>query len=129
MPTTNNFIAFSGSFTKILSNSIIIATSTVLGNGFSSGNCGVGLRLNNTWDFGSGYQYDGQWTQAHQTTIVISTGRWTGVAAGVHTMGWGWLPANGTNNRPFDFLNPNTASGEPRNQQMTSSIVIYEVAA
>lgn len=129
MPYSNNFTAFSGSFNKLRSDSVIVATATVFGSSFDSGNCGTGLRLNNTWDFGSAYQYDGAWTQALQTTIAIGTGRWTGVPAGTHTMGWGWQTADGaTGNRPFQWLNPSSAGGDARVQQMTSSIVIYEVA-
>ena len=128
MPTTSNYVAFSGSFTKQRTDSVIIATSTVFGNGFSAGNCGVGLRLDSTWDFGSAYQYDGAWSQVDQITIVVGTGRWEGFAAGSHTMGWGWFPANNAANKPFDFLNPNAANGELRNNQVISSIVIFEVA-
>ena len=128
MPTTSNYVAFSGSFTKQRTDSVIIATSTVFGNSFNSGNCGVGLKLDSTWDFGSSYQYDGAWSGPLQTTIVIGTGRWEGFAAGSHTMGWGWSPADGSNQQPFAFLNPNTASGELRNNQLISSIVIFEVA-
>ena len=128
MPSTSNYVAFSGSFIKQRADSVIIATSTVFGNSFNSGNCGVGLKLDSTWDFGSSYQYDGAWSGPLQTTIVIGTGRWEGFAAGSHTMGWGWFPANNAANKPFDFLNPNAANGELRNNQVISSIVIFEVA-
>jgi hypothetical protein len=126
MPTTNTHIAFSGTFNKILSSSIIIATSTVFGAPFQSGNCGVGMRLNSTWDFGCAYQYDGAWGSS-QTTIIVGTGRWTDVPAGTNTMNWGWQTVNGSaSDKPFSWLNPNS-NDDARNQQKVSSIIIYEV--
>jgi len=128
LSNTSEYVAFSGSFTKKRSDSIIIAQANVYGNSFQSGNCGVGLKLDSTWDFGSSYQYDGAWNQALQVTIVTGNGLWTGVSSGSHTMGWGWKTANGSSaEKPFDFLNPNGTS-DARIPQITSTIVIYEIA-
>lgn len=128
MSNSAEYVAFSGTFTKKRSDSIIIAQSNVYGSSFSSGNCGVGLKLDSTWDFGSSYQYDGAWSQALQVTIVTGNGMWSGISSGSHTMGWGWKTANGsTAERPFDYLNPNGAA-DARIPQITSTIVIYEVA-
>ena len=126
MPATTSAIAFSGNFTKQLNDSIIIATATVFGGPFQSGNCGVGLRLDSTWDYGAAYQYDGAWGSS-QATIVVATGRWSGISAGSRTMAFGWNSLVPGSERPFEWLNPNS-NNDPRNQQMISSIVIYEVA-
>lgn len=127
-------ICFSGSFTKLRNDTIIRATATVFGAGFFSGNCGVGLVLDNgtaieRWDYGMAYQYDGAWSSTQQTTMVFGQTQWAGVAAGGHTIAFGWNVASGssdTNNRPFNFLNPNS-SDDVRNNQMVSRIVVYEV--
>ena len=126
MPNVNAYTAFDGTFNKKRSDTVIIATATVFGVGFSSGNCGVGLFIDTTWDYGAGYQYDGAWSDALQTQAVPATGRWTGVSTGVHTVGFGWKHFNGDTGRPFNMLNPNS-SDDPRNQQMISSIIVYEV--
>lgn len=117
---------FGGSFTKQRSDTNIVATCTVFGAQYDSGNCAVGLKLDSTWDYGCAYQYDGAWTRANQTTIIIGQGFWTGITAGSHTMTFGWNSADSSTNRPFVYLNPNN-SDDSRNQQMVSSIIIYEV--
>jgi hypothetical protein len=82
---------------------------------------------NERWDYGMAYQYDGAWSSVNQTTIVFGQAQWTSVAAGSHTMSFGWNTRDGnTNNRPFNNLNPNS-SDDSRNQQMVSRIVVYEV--
>ena len=125
--TSNTGILFSGSFTKLLSETKIIAKCTVFGDGYASGNCGVGMRLDSTWDYGCAYQYDGAWGQ-YQTTIITGQGYWDTISAGSHTMAFGWNNIDGTSSdRPFVYLNPNNqVTSEPRNQQMVSSIIVYE---
>ena len=123
--TTGAVIAFDGSFTKHRSDTAIMATCTVFGATFYSGNCAVGMRLDSTWDYGCAYQYDGAWGTS-QTTIVVGQGYWTGISAGSHTMAFGWNPADSSTNRPFAYLNPNSAD-DSRNRQMVSSIIVYEV--
>lgn len=121
------FIAFSGTFTKQKADSIIIATCNVFGSGYASGNCGVGLKLDSAWDYGVAYQYDGAWSQTLQTVLITGHCQWSGIAAGSHTIGFGWNPINGASGeKPFDYLNPNNTY-EPRNQQMVSSILVHEV--
>lgn len=122
---------FSGTFTKLRGDSTLIATCTVFGDGFYSGNCGVGMFIDSTsnWDYGCGYQYDGSWSSTIQTTVVNGQSQWTGISAGIHTIGFGWKCANGSaTDRPFSYVNPNTANSETRNQQMISSIFVYEIA-
>jgi hypothetical protein len=130
--TSNRTTIITGTFTKLRADTVIRATSTVFGCQYFSGNCGVGLVLdfgtaNERWDYGMAYQYDGAWSSTQQTTMVFGQAQWTGVAAGSHTMSFGWNTADGgTNNRPFSILNPNS-SDDPRNNQMVSRIVVYEV--
>ena len=123
--TTGAVIAFGGSFTKHRADTAIMATCTVFGAQYYSGNCGVGLRLDSSWDYGCAYQYDGAWGTS-QTTIVVGQGYWTGIGAGSHTMSFGWNPADSSTNRPFVYLNPNSTD-DSRNRQMVSSIIVYEV--
>ena len=124
---SNSAIIFGGSFTKLLPETKIIAKCTVFGDGYNSGNCGVGMRLDNTWDYGCAYQYDGAWG-AYQTTVIVGQGYWDTVSAGSHTISFGWNNINGvTTDRPFNYVNPNNqVTSEPRNQQMVSSIIVYE---
>jgi len=117
---------FGDNFTKLRSDTDIFATCTVYGAGYNAGNCGVGMKLNSIWQFGCGYQYDGAWSATTQTTIIIGTGYWSTPPAGASSIYFGWKPANGGANRPFNYFNPNT-SEEARNQQFISSIVVYEV--
>ncbi len=120
---------FSGSFTKLRSDSRLIARCTVFGAQYYSGNCGVGMNIDGgNWDFGTAYQYDGAWSNANQTTIITGQATWTGISAGSHTVGFGWNTVNNdAGNRPFNIFNPNS-SDDGRNQQMVSSITIFEVA-
>ena len=118
---------FGDTFTKLRSDTDIFTTCTVFGCDYESGNCGVGMKLNSTWQFGCGYQYDGAWSGTIQTTIIIGTGYWSTPPIGSTTIYFGWKPANGAANRPFAIFNPNTTNGEARNQQFISSIVVYEV--
>ena len=79
------------------------------------------------WDYGVAYQYDGAWSSTIQTTIIVGHSYWTGVTAGAHTIGFGWKTADaGASNRPFNILNPNSTE-ESRNQQMVSTIILYEI--
>lgn len=122
------YVYFSGSFTKHLDTSKIVATCTVFGAGYNNGNNGVGLKLDNTWDYGVAYQYDGAWSATQQTTIIVGQCEWSGFAAGTHTIGFGANAANGAGTSVFNVINPNS-NDDARNQQMVSSIIVYEVAA
>ena len=125
------YVIFSGTFTKLRADSTIVATCNVFGDGFNSGNCGVGMQIDSTsnWDYGCHYQYDGLWSSTQQTTTISGQCQWTGISAGSHTIGFGWKCANGsTSDRPFDYFNTNAAKGETGNQQMVSSIYVYEIA-
>jgi len=131
---SNGQIFFSGSFTKRLASTKLIATTTSFWAGYYSGNCGMGLKLtaNSTdyWRYGVGYQYDGAWSSNDQTTIVVGQSSWDSIPAGTHTMGLGQNTANGSSSeKPGYCMNPNsnTSYGEVRNQQFVSSIIIYEV--
>jgi hypothetical protein len=118
---------FGGSFTKQRSDTVLIATNTVFGAGYYSGNCGVGMKLDNTWHFGTGYQYDGAWSATAQVTVINGQGYWSGIAAGSHTLYWGWKCADGgAGNRPFNYFNPNS-NDDSRLQQVVSSMIVYEV--
>lgn len=120
---------FSGTFTKLRSDTVIIATATIFGEAFNSGNCGVCLKIDGgTPNYGLCYQYDGSWG-AFQTTTISGQCQFTGIAAGTRTISAGWHTFNGSaSDRPFGFLNPNSSTpSEPRNRQMVSSIIVYEV--
>ena len=118
---------FGGTFTKFRTDTLLRATCTVFGASYASGNSGVGLVLDeNLWDYGVAYQYDGAWSQGNQTTIIFGTSYWTGIAEGRHKIEFGWNSINGTANNPFNVFNPSNAD-DVRNQQMISSIVVYEV--
>ena len=121
---------FSGTFTKLRSDTVIIATTTIFGEAFSAGNCGVCLKIDGgTPNYGLQYQYDGSWSSTIQTTTISGQCQFTGIAAGTRTMSAGWHTINNeAGNRPFGFLNPSPSTpGETRNQQMVSSIIVYEV--
>jgi hypothetical protein len=122
-------VLFSGTFNKTRDDTAIVATCTVFGAGYNSGNCGVGLKFGNYWDFGVGYAYDGSWSSTAQVTIVNGQSYWNQpMSAGAYTVGWGWKCANGgTAERPFNYLNPNSADSDSRNQQFVSSILVYEI--
>ena len=127
------YILFNGSFTKQLASSNIIATCTVFGTAFQSGNSGVWLKLTDStatdyWDYGVAYQYDGAWSATQQVTMVIGQSAWSSIPAGTTTVGFGWNPANGASGeRPFSNFNPNSTD-DVRNRQMASSIFVYEIA-
>lgn len=128
---TSYSVIFSGTFTKLRADTTIFATCNVFGDGFYSGNCGVGMQIDSSsnWDYGCNYQYDGSWGP-YQTTTISGQCQWTGISAGSHTIGFGWKCANGSaTDRPFINFNPNnTVTSESRNQQMVSSIFVYEIA-
>jgi hypothetical protein len=118
-------ILFGGTFEKLRADTYIRATCTVFGNGFQSGNCAVGMKLDNSWDYGCAYQYDGVWAQ--QTQMIFGTSYWTSVMQGVHNISVGWNTINNSSNeRPFTTLNPNN-NQDARNQQFVSTILVYEV--
>ena len=117
---------FGDNFTKLRSDTDIFATCTVYGSDFEAGNCGVGMKLNSTWQFGCGYQYDGAWVDGMQTTIIIGTGYWSTPPAGASSIYFGWKPADSDSTLPFAVFNPNETA-DSRNQQFISSIVVYEV--
>jgi hypothetical protein len=126
-------VLFGDYFTKLRNDTILRATTTVFGASFSAGNCGVGAVIdfntaNEQWDFGTGYQYDGAWTQSQQMTLITGHHQWTGIRAGRHLMSYGWYPAgNNSGNLPFNIFCPNN-NDDGRNQQTQSRIVIFEVA-
>lgn len=131
IPNAGEQIYFSDTFTKLRSDTNIVAIANVFGSIYSSGNCGVGIKFGDYWDFGSAYQYDGQWAP-YQVTIIIGTGYWDArtysIPAGSYTVAFGQKPVSGyTSERPFEYLNPNGAV-DPRNPQLTSTITVYEIA-
>ena len=116
-----------GTFTKLEASSNIVATCTVYGNNFESGNCGVGLVVDSSiWDHGVGYQYDGAWSDEQQTQIVIGTCNFGSLSVGTHTINFGWRHVNADLGRPFIYLSPNSRS-DPRNQQFIYRIAVWEV--
>lgn len=132
---TNLGILYGFRFKKTRTNSDLIATHTTFGDGYSAGNCGIGMRAYNLdtgisyWDYGSGYQYDGAWSATQQCTIVTGTAFWELLPAGTYAISVGWNTANGsTADRPFNYLNPDFSNGDGRVQRMVSSIFVYEVA-
>lgn len=127
LSSTNVSTYFSGNVTKISSSSKIIATCTVFGADYHSGNCGFGMHFNGVWDFGCGYQYDSGWTDGSQVTIANGTSVWTGVNAGTYTLGVGHKHYNGDTGKFCGIINPNS-SDESRNRQHISTINWYEVA-
>ena len=128
MPASAEFIAFNGNFTKLRSDTDLIATCTVYGHFRVSGNCGVGMVIDRAyWDHGCGYQYDVGWTDGSQTIIVTGSSRWTGIPSGTRNIGFGWKTFNrASGDRPFSFLNPFN-NPDPRNQQFISSIFVFEI--
>ncbi len=118
---------FGSNFEKKRHDTDIFATCTVFGAYYYSGNCGVGLCLNGQWDHGVAYQYDGQWNRDDQTTIVVGSCLWSNVQKGDCRIDFGWKTYNGSSgDKPFLYLNPNHER-DGRNQQMSSSIIVYEV--
>lgn len=57
---------------------------------------------------------------------IYVTQYWSGIAAGAHTLSWGWQPIDGSSNRPFNVQNVN-ALNDGRNRQNGSEFVIWEV--
>lgn len=125
--TATQAVAFSGTFKKFKANTIIRSTCTVFGDGYYDGNCGVGMVINGSlWDHGCAYQYDGSWSATLQTTVITGSSIWSNIGIGTHTIGFGWRPANAVASKPFNYINP-SSSTESRNQQMSSTIFVYEV--
>lgn len=123
-----NVTHFSGGFTKTTSTSNLVVLATVIGGQYNDGNGAVGIVLDSTtWDWGAAYNYDGVWTKANATVQCIGTGYFTGVSAGVHTMGWGVKAVNGVSTRPYETLNPN-GTDDARNGQFISTLIVYEIA-
>ncbi len=129
IPGSQTYDIFSGTFTKERADSVIIATFHMFGEEYSSGNCGIGMKCDGNWDHGGAYQYNGAWG-AYQTTVVYGIHRWTGIAAGSRSISVGFRTLDGGGgNRPFVYLNPNSSTpSDNRNQQIVSSIFVYEVA-
>lgn len=123
-----NATHFSGGFTKTTSTSNLVVLATVVGGQYNDGNGAVGIVLDSTtWDWGAAHNYDGSWTKSYTTVQCIGTGYFTGVSAGVHTMGWGVKAANGGTTRPYETLNPNSTD-DSRNGQFISTLIVYEIA-
>ena len=115
VPGAGTLKLFGGDFEKKRHDTDIFATCTVFGAYFYSGNCGVGLCLN------------GQWTRDSQTTIIVGSCLWSNVQKGDCRIDFGWNTYNGSSgDKPFLYLNPNHER-DGRNQQMISSIIVYEV--
>lgn len=126
---SNTGILFSGTYTKILGSteSYLVIRASVFGAQFSSGNCGTGVRVDSTWNYGAAYQYDGQWSSSNQTTVIWGYHIFTGIAAGARTIGFGWNTADGSSNdRPFAIFNPNN-NDDSRNMQMASTMLVQEI--
>ena len=117
---------WSGSFTKLRNDTDIYAYSHQMFQGWYSGNCSVGMNMDNSnslWDYGHSYQYDGNYGPA--TIQPTGCSRWTGLAAGSHTIYFGWNARSGTNT-PGTIWNPNN-NEDNRDQQIVSSMIVYEV--
>ncbi len=118
---------WSGSFTKLRADTDIYVYSHQMFQGWYSGNCAVGLNMDNSnslWDYGHGYQYDGNYGPA--TIQPTGCSRWTGLSAGSHTVYFGWNPNGGGANTPGNIWNPNN-NEDNRDQQRVSSMIVYEV--
>ena len=129
MPTTNAYAPLSGTYTKILGStqSKLVCRLTAFYAGYNSGSCGAYIACDSTKHYGTGYQYDGSWSSTQQTTVVFGQAEFTGIAAGNRTISHGWNTANGsTSDKIGNYFNPNS-NDDSRNQQMISSITVFEV--
>jgi hypothetical protein len=131
---------FGGEFTKIRKDTDIIVTLTAFAIGFNEGNGNTGVSLNKThWDHGCSYQYDGQWDNVNQTTLIHGTHYFTAAQClpGVNRVDFGQgRYADNTQASYFCYvLNgvagiPSGSSGsgaESRLEGYVSTMHVYEV--
>jgi hypothetical protein len=130
---------FGGEFTKVRKDTDLIITLTAFAIGFNEGNGNCGVSLNKThWDHGCSYQYDGQWDNVNQTTLVHGTHYFTAAQclAGVNRIDFGqntyansaqatyfcWV-LNGVSGVP----SYNGTAAEARLEGYVSTMHVYEV--
>ena len=126
--TSATGILFSGYHNKLLdrNGSYLIIRSSVFGAQYSAGNCGTGVRIGSTWDYGAAYQYDGSWSSTQQTTCIYGYHIFTDVDAGSRNIEFGWNARDGGSNRPFAIFNPNN-NDDARLRQIISTMYVQEV--
>jgi|SaaInlV_150m_DNA_4_1039716.scaffolds.fasta_scaffold05190_4 hypothetical protein len=113
-----------GTITKISATSKLVVSGTFSGQAEHSGSCGVGIRINTLYRYGN-YTYA---TTTNSKNYAINAD-FGAMAAGVHTVYWGWKTGNGgSTDRPFAVFNPNSTD-DSRQQQTTSVIIVTEVEA
>lgn len=102
----------------------IIVSVNVIGEGNSSGAVGTEISYDGTKSHSASYDYNGQ---GYMVTIT-GNAKFTGVSSGSRTLTVGWTSGNGTANSPVLVVNPNSTD-DARYTQMVSTVVVYEVIA
>ena len=125
LPNSSNYWVSFGTFTKLSSTSKLVVSGTFSGHASNSGTCGIGLRIDSTYRWGS-YTYEENNGTSKSMAMNADFGA---MGTGSHTMYWGWQTGNGsTTDKPFIVLNP-SSSDDARGQQSSSVIIITEVEA
>jgi hypothetical protein len=119
------YTAFTWTFTKLYGTTTnVIVQGNIPGHGNTNDVNNWFINIDGT------YQYTG--TAATDTAAESQSVQvlqvWTGLAAGSHTVTFGWNVGNGTANRDMDVINPNSTD-DARYQQNGSVFILTEVIA
>ena len=130
LPTGSSWSRQVGSFTKLSATSDLFISVHIPGDGNYSDNCGVFVQLDsNSSPSNNTHAYRGisYVSSLGHTNAIRGQQKWSGKAAGLHTLHWGWKTINGSSgDRPFNVLNSNN-SDDVREQQHHSTFIIMEV--
>ena len=129
LSSTNRFVTSASSnatidtfkFTKLKTDTIILIQASISAFGNTNDGNYYYIDVNNTKDY-TGFG-ESPYSEYYG---IYATQRWTGLAAGQHTLSWGWQPVTGTAERPFNVQNVNR-SDDGRNRQNGSEWVIWEI--
>ena len=112
-----------GSFTVTATTSDLIVFAHIPAKGNASGHCGVGIKIDSTYRYGS-FPFDSTgWALAQDHHYNFGSG-WS---VGSHTISWGWKTGSASSEKPYNIINPNSTD-DSRLQQTTSTITVMEVA-
>ena len=119
--SSSNYNYFTWTLDKVSSTSTLYFHVVMCAFGNTNSGIYIGIGIDGSYDF-TGY---GGTDAAGEGFITIAQPR-TGIGSGNRTITLNQIPIDGSANRTFDVVNPNS-SDDARNRQQATQFIVYEV--
>lgn len=119
--SSSNYNYFTWTLSKVSATSDLYFHMTCAAQGNTNSGIYIGIGIDGSYDF-TGYGA----TDLGGENFMVITQKRTGIGSGNRTITLNQIPLDGSSNRTFDVVNPNS-SDDGRNRQQAVQFIVYEV--